>query len=529
MRILITNGLLIDGSGAPGVPGNLAIDGEAIAAIGPIAPGDGFDEIIDAEGCVVCPGFIDTHSHSDIEVFNRPALLPKLMQGITTEFIGQDGVSAAPLPAACIAAWRKHIAGMDGDSDNLDWNFGTTEKFLEQLEKNGSGTNLCYLAPHGNVRMEVRGLSGGPANGGDLARMKSILERELDCGCFGLSTGLVYVPCAYADTHEITELCRVAAGRSLPLVIHQRSESGEILESMAEVFAVARESGVAVHFSHFKLCGKNNAPLFERVLQMLDEAQASGIRVSFDQYPYPTGSTMLGVILPPWAQVGGTAKLLERLASPGERKKMIRDMRNGIKGWDNFLAFTGLEGIWITSVKTEKNRAAIGKSLPELGEMRGKAPLEAVFDLLLEEDNAVGMRDVFGLEEHVRALIRRPEMNACTDGLFGGTPHPRVYGAFARLLGHYAREEKTLTLPEALHKMTGRPAALFGLRRRGLLRENHAADIVIFDPATIRETGTYESPRQYPQGIRWVIVNGQPAVRQGQPTPGVLAGKVLRA
>jgi N-acyl-D-amino-acid deacylase len=336
------------------------------------------------------------------------------------------------------------------------------------------------------------------------------------------------MPCAYADTREVTALCAVAAKAGVPFVIHQRSEADTILDSMQEVIAIGRDSGVWVHFSHFKLCGKNNAHFFPKVLELLDKAQAEGIRVSFDQYPYVAGSTMLGVILPPWAHDGGTDKLLERLASPEARKKMTADIRNGIQGWDNFVAFAGLDDIFVTDVKTDKNRDAIGKNLAQLGEMRGKEALEATFDLLYQEDNAVGMVDFYGLEEHVKNLISRPEMNVCTDGLLGGKPHPRVYGAFPRVLGKYCREEKVIPLHEAVRKMTGRPASVFGLKNRGLLKQGFAADVVVFDPETIIDKGTYEEPRQYPDGVRHVFVNGKVAVRDGKPMTGILSGRILR-
>jgi N-acyl-D-amino-acid deacylase len=527
MRILITDGIIVDGAGTPGTPGNLAVENGLILGVGNIEK-SGFDQIIDAEGCIVAPGFIDTHSHSDLEVFKDPHLAPKLMQGVTTEFLGQDGIAPAPLPEKYISPWRKNLAGLDGDTDDIDWSFKTTENYLKMLEKNGSGTNLCYLVPHGNVRMEGRGLESGAATDKELDVMRAVLERELAAGGYGFSTGLIYMPCAYADTREVTELCKVAAKANVPFVIHQRSEADTILESIEEVIAVGRDSGVWVHFSHFKLCGKNNARLFDKVLGLLDKARAEGIRVSFDQYPYVAGSTMLGVILPPWAHDGGTDRLLERLTSPEDRKRMTRDIENGIKGWDNFTAFAGLDGIFVTSVKTAKNRDAIGKSLVELGEMRGKEPLEAAFDLLYEESNAVGMVDFYGLEEHVKALISRPEQNVCTDGLLGGKPHPRVFGAFPRVLGKYVREEKVISLEDAVRKMTGRPAAVFGLRDRGLLRAGMAADVVVFDPAVIADKGTYREPAQYPDGIKHVFVNGRAAVLDGKLRTGMPAGKVLR-
>lgn len=527
MKRLITNGVLIDGSGAPGAPGSIAMENGRILAVGTIEP-SGFDDVLDAGGCVIAPGFIDTHSHSDLEVFKEPHLAPKLMQGITTEVLGQDGIALAPLPSAYISPWRKNLAGLDGDKEDFDWNFHTTANYLKLLEKNGSGTNLCYLIPHGNVRMEARGLESGLASDAELAGMRLVLQRELDAGGMGFSTGLIYMPCAYADTREVTELCKIAAKNAVPFVIHQRSEADTILDSMREVIAVGRDSGVWVHFSHFKLCGKNNAHLFDKVLALLDEAKKEGIRVSFDQYPYVAGSTMLGVILPPWVHDGGTDKLLDRLASPEARKRIVHDINKGIPGWDNFVAFAGLDGIFVTDVKTEANKDVLGKNLVELGAMRGKDPLDATFDLLHAESNAVGMVDFYGLEEHVKALIARPEMNVCTDGLLGGKPHPRVYGAFARVLGKYVREEKVLPLHEAVYKMTAKPASVFNIRERGLLRPGYAADITVFDPKTIIDKGTYQEPRQHPEGIVHVLVNGEVAVRSGKAQTATLAGQVLR-
>lgn len=527
MKRLIKNGVLIDGTGTPGVPGAIAIENGRIIGLGNIEEA-GFDDVLDAKGCVIAPGFIDTHSHSDLEVFKEPQLAPKLMQGVTTEMLGQDGIALAPLPPEFISPWRKNLAGLDGDKDDFDWKFHTTENYLKLLEKNGSGTNLGYLIPHGNVRMEGRGLESGLASASELQKMREVLQRELNAGGLGFSTGLIYMPCAYSDTHEVTELCKVAAKANVPFVIHQRSEADTILESMQEVIDIGRDSGVWVHFSHFKLCGKNNAHLFDKVLGLLDKAKQEGIRVSFDQYPYVAGSTMLGVILPPWVHSGGTDKLLERLASPEDRKRMVKDIHQGIQGWDNFVAFAGLDGIFVTDVKTEKNKDVLGKNLIELGQMRGKDPLEATFDLLYQESNAVGMVDFYGLEEHVKALIARPEMNVCTDGLLGGKPHPRVYGAFARVLGKYVREEKVIPLHEAICKMTSKPASVFALKDRGLLKTGYAADITVFNPDTIRDKGTYQEPRQYPSGIEHVLVNGVPAVRDGKLVEKVLAGKVLR-
>ncbi len=526
MKTLIKNARIIDGSGSKPYEGSVLIDGERIEAVGQLGDVTA-DVVVDAKNNVVCPGFIDTHSHSDLEVFKEPQLYAKVMQGVTTEFLGQDGISMAPLPVEYISPWRKNLAGLDGDKDDLNWEFKTTEGYLDMLAQNGSGTNLAYLIPHGNVRMEAMGLDGRLAEPAELEKMKSVLRRELEAGGFGLSTGLIYMPCAYGDTNEVVELCKVAAEFDRPFVIHQRSEADTIVDSMKEVIEVGRRSGVAVHFSHFKICGKNNAHHFEPVLKLLDDASAAGIRVSLDQYPYVAGSTMLGVILPPWVHDGGTDKLLKRLESAEDRKRMVKDITEGIHGWDNFVQFAGLDGIFVTSVKTAKNEDAIGKNLIELGEMRGKDPLDATFDLLYQEDNAVGMVDFYGLEEHVKAFMSRPEMNVCTDGLLGGKPHPRVFGAFPRVLGKYVREEKVMPLEEAIRKMTSRPAEVFKVKERGLLKPGYFADITIFNPDTIIDKGTYVEPRQYPEGIEYVFVNGTLAVKEGKPTDAT-SGKVLK-
>ncbi|MDR1658480.1 MAG: D-aminoacylase [Deltaproteobacteria bacterium] len=527
MKTLLTNARIIDGTSAQEVSGSVALEGQTISGVGQIEP-SGFDQIFDTQGLVVAPGFIDTHSHSDLEVFRDNRLLPKICQGVTTELLGQDGISIAPLPEQFISPWRKNLAGLDGDMEEFDWTFRTTDNYLRLLEKNHSSTNLFYLAPHGNVRMEAMGLDGRLATADELKLMDQILERELSVGSYGLSTGLIYMPCAYSDTNELTSLCRVAARYDVPLVIHQRSEADTIIESMEEVISAGRDSGVKIHFSHFKLCGKNNAHLFDKVLALLDQAQAQGLTISFDQYPYVAGSTMLGVILPPWAHNGGTDQLLARLTNPADRAKMIRDIENGLPGWDNFVAFAGFDGIFITSVKNSQNASAIGHNLTELGKARGKDPLEATFDLLYEEDNAVGMVDYYGLEEHVKTFMSRPEQNVCTDGLMAGSPHPRVYGAFPRVLGKYVRQEKVMPLNEAVHKMTGRPASVFGLKDRGRIAPGYKADLVVFDPATIIDQGTFENPRQHPLGIKQVFVNGSLTVDNGQYLPGALYGQVLR-
>ncbi len=527
MKILIKNGSIVDGSGAPRYAASLVVENELIASIGSIEHSSGIDQVIDAKGMIVAPGFIDTHSHSDLQVMVNPYVEAKVRQGVTTELLGQDGISMAPLPLRFISPWRKNLAGLDGVSDEVDWDYETTDGYLRALEANGVGLNESYLIPHGNVRMEAMGLDNRKPTAQELGRMKEVTRREMEVGAYGLSTGLIYMPCAYAETAELIELCKVVAEFDGAFVVHQRSEADTILSSMEEVLEIGRRSGVRIHFSHFKVCGRKNWGLIDEVLVLLDRAAAEGIRVSFDQYPYVAGSTMLGVILPPWAHDGGTDRLMERLRSPELRQRMIDDIEQGIPGWDNFVDFAGLDQIFVTSVKTEANQDVVGKNLLQIGELRGKNPYDATFDLLLAEENAVGMVDFYGMEEHVVRFLTRPEQNVCTDGLLGGKPHPRVFGSFPRVLGKYVRDEQALTLEDAIRKMTSKPADVFGFYRRGLLKTGNYADVVVFDPATIIDRGTFVDPVQFPTGIGHVLINGSPVLSSGN-YDRTLAGKVLR-
>ncbi|CVK20307.1 N-acyl-D-amino-acid deacylase family protein [Sporomusa sphaeroides] len=526
MRILIKNGMVVDGTGAKAFAASVAIEGEKITAIGQIPEQPG-DKVIDAAGLVVAPGFIDTHSHSDLKVLVDPYVEPKIRQGVTTEVLGQDGISMAPLPKQYISPWRKNLAGLDGDSDDIDWTYETTAGYLALMERQGVGLNQSYLVPHGNIRMEAIGLGNCQPNAEEVKTMCAITRREMEAGAYGLSTGLIYMPCAYSETQEIIEMCKVVAEYDGVFVVHQRSEADTILTSMEEVIEVGRQSGVKIHFSHFKVCGKKNWQYIDQVIELLEQAQAEGIRVSFDQYPYVAGSTMLGVILPPWVHDGGTDKLLERLQDAELRQKMIYDMEHGIPGWDNFVDFAGLDQIFVTSVKTAANQDLVGKNLVEIGKIRGKDPYQATFDLLYQEENAVGMVDFYGKEEHVIRFLTRPEQNVCTDGLLAGKPHPRVFGSFPRVLGKYVREEQALPLEAAIHKMTAKPAEVFGFTGRGRLMADYYADIVVFNPETVNDQGTYIDPVQYPVGIEHVLINGKQVIENGQ-YHKVLAGKVLR-
>ncbi|MFA6075110.1 MAG: D-aminoacylase [Negativicutes bacterium] len=527
MKYLIKQANIVDGSGAAAFVGDILIENKKIVAIEKNIE-DASAEIIMAYGLTATPGFIDTHSHSDLAAILAPTLSAKIRQGITTELLGQDGIAPAPLPEKFISSWRKNLAGLDGDSDSIDWSYRDTSGYLKMLDQAHAATNLAYLVPHGNVRMEAMGLDDRPATAEEITTMKNIVRREMEAGAYGLSTGLIYIPCAYAITEELVELCKVVAEYSGAFVVHQRSEADDIINSTNEIIYIAEQSGANLHVSHIKVCGKNNWKNIDTMLSLLEAASRRGIQVSFDQYPYVAGSTMLGVILPPWAHAGGTDKLIERLADPEMRRAIERDIATGLPGWDNFVDFAGLEQIFVTSVLSEKNQGCVGMNLVQLGDFFAREPLDATMQLLMEENNAVGMVDFYGNEEHLIKFLTHPFQNVCTDGLMSpGKPHPRVYGAFPRVFGKYVREERALTLEQAVRKMSGRQADVFGFAERGYLRSGYFADVVLLDDKVIGDNGTYVAPEQFPSGIKYVFVNGAIAVKNDSET-GVGAGMVLR-
>lgn len=525
MKKLIKNGLIVDGSGNSSHYGDILLDGDKIEKIGENLQCEDA-EIIDAKGFVVAPGFIDTHSHSSMLLFKDSLLTPKIRQGITTELVAQDGMGPAPVDDINLSSWIKAMKGLEGEY-NVEWTWRSVADYLERIEKVGLGPNVAYLAPHGNVRMISMGLDNRKPTEEEMTLMQANLAKAIDEGAFGMSTGMIYPPCCYADIDEFIQLGKILHDKDAVFVTHQRSEADSILDSMEEILTIGKESGCKVHFSHFKVCGKNNWDKFPKVLDRLDRAKEEGMIVSYDQYPYVAGSTMMSVILPPWVHDGGTDKLIERLKDANLREKMKEDIANGIPGWDNFVEFAGLEGIFVTFVGSEKNQDVVGKNLIEVGKCKGKDPLDAIFDVILEEENIVGLVDFYGTEEHVKLIMSRPEQNVCTDGIMGGKPHPRLFGAFPRVLGKYVRDEKSFTLETAIYKMTGKSAAVLGLKDRGLLKEGYKADLVIIDYDNIIDKGDYTEPNQYPVGIEYVIVNGEVVIKEGEDT-GKRPGKVLR-
>lgn len=515
IELVLKRSIVIDGAGRPRFRADVGINGRRIASVAPDGSLEGSEEI-DCSGLIVAPGFIDTHSHSDLRVFTEPGLPMKVRQGITLEVFGQDGISVAPIRAADRPQVARQLAGLLGRLER-EWDWESVADYLAAVERAGPALDIAYLVPHGAVRLAVVGMEDRRATHAELNEIKNLVRQAVLEGAVGLSTGLIYPPCCYADTAELIELCRVVAERDGVFVAHMRSESDYLSDSVAEMIEVGRESGVRVHISHFKAAGRENWAAIDTVLEMIGAAQREGVRLTADQYPYVAGSTMLGAILPPWAHTGGVEAALERLAGGQERPRLREAILDRSRSaWDNFWKWSGPEGIVISDIPSGRHPEYVGKNLAEAAALHDQvdsvgeeAAVQFAFDLLVEERMGVGMISFSQSEDVVRKIMRQPYVNVCTDGLLGGKPHPRAYGTYPRILGRYVREQGIITLEEAVRKMTGQAAGAFTLTGYGRIAEGAVANLVIFNAETIEDRATFEDPKQYPAGIEHVIVQGK--------------------
>ncbi len=527
VRTLIRNAVIVDGSGREPFTGDVVIAGDRIETVGRVTPRDGlFAAVIDADGLTLSPGFIDMHSHSDLIQMVEPAAAAKIRQGITTELLGQDGLGVAPLTDGTIPGYRRQVAGLLGDRP-LAWGWRSFGEYLAELERRRTATNLAALVSHGPLRLAAVGADERPATHSEIAAMVDMAGRAFAEGAFGFSTGLIYPPCVFAAAEELAGLAAATAAAGGIFVVHVRNERGLVKESIEEIFAIARDTGVAPHISHLKVIGRENWGTANEILALFDQATAGDLEASFDQYPYPAGSTMLSALLPPHAHAGGSEALLARLADPAIRARLAEEMAAGLPGWENIASAAGWDGVLVTGLDAGPNKRWEGSSLAVIAGQKGATPQEAVFDLLIEENLKVSMVNFSMAEEDVGTIIRHRSGMLGTDGLLLGKPHPRAYGSAARILQKYVREEKVLTLAEAVARMTGRPASRLGLAGRGFIAPGVFADIVLFDAERVAEGGTFTEPCRHPVGIEYVFVNGTAAVRNGEATDA-LAGKVLR-
>jgi N-acyl-D-amino-acid deacylase len=529
------NVTIIDGTGAEPFTGDV-VTGEdgLIASVGPPSKpqAGGSAECIEPSGLVLAPGFVDLHSHSDLYTLVREADgeppvgdSPKLLQGCTAQVFGQDGISAAPVPGD-LDGHRDFLAGLDGSIAAEAWTWRSFGEYRAAI-RGSSTTRSALLAGHSTIRRLVMGDAARPPTADELEAMQEALATAFAEGASGFSTGLVYVPAAYATTDEVAALCEVVASHGLPFFVHVRSESDLVVEATEEVISVAERTGCHLHYSHIKVAGEDNWPKAARVLELMDAAEAAGVKLSADVHPYVAGSTSAIVLLPPWLQEGGHPAAIARLGDGGVRARVRRQLMEDTTGWDNWWRFSsGWDGLRVARCSRHE---LVGKSFAEVIAAAGVTdPLsqegfDVVFDLLASERLAMSLVSFNNVEENITRFLAQPYTSVGTDAVVdhGGHPHPRLHGTFPRILGRYVRELGTLDLVEAVRKMTSQAAAVVGLRGRlGEIRPGLPADLVLFDPDRVADRATFEDPFQVPVGIEGVWVGGRRIVSGGGLTRG---------
>jgi N-acyl-D-amino-acid deacylase len=522
--LLITNAQIIDGTSAAPRRGSVAVSNGRIVAVGDVQ--GTATRTIDAKGRTLAPGFIDMHSHSDMPLVTDGNAQSKIRQGVTTEVIGESDSVAPRTP-----------------SENAPWSDFTG--YFALLEKQGISVNLLSYLGLGSVREAVVGEADRKPTAAELVKMKSLVSTMMDQGIFGVSTGLIYPPNSYADVEELVELAKPAADKGGLYASHLRYDGTKLKEGLEEAIAIGERARMPVHVFHMKVTGQKNFGRMKEVIAIVNAARARGVRITSDQYPYVASSTGLTATIPQWVQDGGTAKLVERLKDPAMRARIRKEMEDPNPTWENRYQSAGTwQNVQLASIGrtrgareagTSANRKYEGMRVAEAAKLANKDPFDFVFDLLVEERGSVGCVYFIIDEADLALALTQPWVAIGSDGsalategpLRAGVPHPRSFGTFPRVLGRYVREQKAISLQEAIRKMTSLPASILGFSDRGTIATGKWADLVLFDPATVADRATFENPFQYPVGIDTVIVNGQVVLDEGKHT-GARPGRVLR-
>ncbi len=526
--MIIKNGTIYDGTGGKSFKADVGIKDDKITAIGNLSKKRA-KSVVDASGLAVAPGFINMLSWSTESLIVDPRSMSELKQGVTTQIFG-EGWSMGPLNDRL----KKQIKADQGDLKfDIEWT--TLAEYLQYLEKRGVSQNVASFIGATTIRMYVIGEEDRQPTADQLEQMRELVRREMEAGALGIGTSLIYAPAFYAKTEELIELCKVAAKYKGKYISHMRSEGNQFVEAVEELIRISREAKIPAEIYHLKAAGKDNWSKMDKVLAMVEDARRKGMKITADMYTYPAGATGLEVALPPWALDGGYPALFKRIQDAETRKKILAEMRNPSGNWESlYLAAGSPERLLLVGFKNEKLKPLTGKTLSEVAKMRGTDPENTILDLMLEDGSRVGTVYFLMSEENIKKQIRYPWVSFGSDadsqapeGAFlKSNPHPRAYGNFARLLGKYVREEKVISLEEAIRRLSGLPATNLELDRRGFLKKGYFADVVIFDPKTIADRATFDKPHQYSIGVNHVFVNGVQVLKDGEHT-GKMSGRAL--
>ncbi len=529
--VIIRNGTIYDGSGKAPVIADLGINGDTIAFIGNLKEKTAASEI-DATGKAVSPGFINMLSWATESIITDPRSMSDIRQGVTLEVFG-EGVSMGPLTEQMKAEWVKNA---DEETEVLpQWT--SLGEYLEFLENKGVTPNVASYIGATTLRIHTVGYENRPPTGEEMDSIRLLVKQGMEEGALGIGSSLIYAPAFYASTEELIEMCKAAAPYGGRYITHMRSEGNQLLEAVDETIRIAREAGVPAEIYHLKVAGMSNWWKIDTLINMIETARAQGIQLTTDMYTYTAGATGLDASMPPWVQEGGPDKWRERLQDPEIRNKVMEEMRTVSNEWENLLLSAGSpENVLLLGFKNDSLKGLYtGKSLAYAAELHGKSPEETAMDLVIADSTRVGTAYFMMSEENVKRQMQLPYMSFGSDAgsvmpegkVLESSTHPRTYGNFARLLGKYVRDEKVMPLEEAIRKLTSQPAANIGIKKRGTLAPGYFADIVIFDPATIRDFSTFEQPHQLSEGVTDVWVNGVQVLSNSEHT-GKYPGRVVR-
>jgi N-acyl-D-amino-acid deacylase len=526
--VIIKGGTVYDGSGGAPIRADVAIKGDKVVKIGDLSRAKA-TTIIGANGMAVAPGFINMLSWSVDSLIVDPRSLSELKQGVTTQIMGEGG-SMGPLNDRM----KKQMKDEQGDL-KYDIVWTTLADYLMYLEKRGVSQNVASFVGATTIRQYVLGEADVQPTPAQMQQMRELVEQEMRAGALGIGSSLIYAPAFYAKTEELIEMCKVAAKYKGKYISHMRSEGNRLEEAVDELIRISREANIPAEIYHLKAAGKDNWPKMDKVLATVEAARKSGLKITADMYTYPAGATGLDAAMPPWVLDGGYSELYKRIKDPATRKKIVEEIRTPTDKWENlYLAAGSADKVLLVGFKNEKLKPLTGKTLGEVAKMRGTDPENTILDLVLEDQSRVGTVYFLMDEENIKKQIRMPwvsfgsdaESQAPEGAFLKSSTHPRAYGNFARLLGKYVRDEKVISLQEAVRRLTSLPATNLGLDHRGALKPGYFADVVIFDPKTIADKATFEKPHQFAVGVRDVFVYGTQVLKNGDHT-GKFSGKAL--